>query len=92
MTDLSTAKTILNQIFAADRWALGAWGSREMVGLEAGVIMKVSGTKFKGKIEIQLDYNNDTYTVRTYKANKVSSEMTDVYAEQLVPVLDSVIG
>ncbi len=88
------ATTILQQIKAADRWALGSWGSREMVALDRGVQFRVSGSKLRGKIRIVLN-GMDTYDLTSYRLRNhdavVVQEFTDIYCDQLVAILDSMI-
>jgi len=94
MSDLTIAKTIVSQIIALDKWALGAWGVSEKIGTDEGLYMKVRGPKFKGRVAIMLDFASDTYTVTTYKRDNTSviEEIKDVHAEELINLLDRIIG
>ena len=90
-------ETILKQIRSIDKWALGAWGARELKGSNETLYFRVNGTKLKaGWIEITLDRGTDTYTVKgLYQYNmeiKTRKEFTDVYCENLVQVIDSIVG
>jgi hypothetical protein len=94
------AKTIIEQIRATDRWAMGAWGSREFVILDAtnkrlgGLMFRVSGSKLRGKVQIELSpldtYNVTTYRFRNHEAHVVS-EATDIYDDQLASVVDGMV-
>ena len=92
------ADTIRQQIRAIDPWALMAYGATNLMVLNenqmyrGGLSMKVRGQRFKGVLEIQLMYN-DTYRVRTYnqKLDRVKDEVSDVYCDMLVSVLDDLV-
>jgi len=100
-------KTILRQIKALDRLALGAWGAREFLTSEAetipsgigkvrgGLQMKVNGSKHRGWLYIWLT-PKDTYTVATAKVGgldwKPKKVFKDVYAEDLVKFIDDMVG
>lgn len=97
------AQTIIAQIKASDRWALSAYGAREFVILSqddkinGGVMFRVNGINVKGKVRIELKYN-DTYTIKFYKIRRkkgeyvptvtLLKEFDDVYCDQLVQILD----
>ena len=90
-------ETILQQIRAIDKWALGAWGAREMKASGATLIFRVNGTKLKrGWIEVAYNEGPDTYTVTgLYRTNleiKTRASISDVYCENLVQVIDSIVG
>lgn len=90
-------ETILKQIRSLDKWALGAWGAREIKGSKNSLYFRVNGTKLKyGWIEVEYVEGLDTYTVRgLQRANyeiKTRKEFTDVYCENLVQVIDSIVG
>ena len=64
-----------------------------------GLQMDVRGPKHKGRIIISLNHSTDTYdifalTIRmgTQVSFKVKAHESDVYAEDLVRILDSIIG
>ncbi len=90
-------ETILSQIKSLDKWALGAWGAREFKGSNDTLFFRINGTKLKaGWIEVVLNRGTDTYTVRgIYQYDmkiKVRKEFNDVYCENLVQVIDSIVG
>lgn len=86
------ARTILNQINALDFWARARWGWKQSLALGPDV----AGIQFnctKGiKIRVVLDAS-DTYSIEigrlrgaTYRKH---AELSDVYAEDLVRIIDS---
>lgn len=94
---MSVQQTILDQIKATDRWALGAWGARQLKAYGTTLAFRVNGTKFKrGWIEVEYVEGLDTYTVRAiqiYKAErKVKKEVDNVYCDMLVSVIDGIVG
>ena len=96
-TDLTIAKTILDQIKTIDPRALWAWGSKQYVGNENSVSFKVGGmTRWKGTVQITLN-GRDLYDVRFFKLGRklnVKEDVTvdDVFAEDLVNVIDEKVG
>lgn len=95
-TDLTVARTILGQIKQLDPRALMAWGAKDFVGSSDSIQFKVGGmTRWKGKVIIRLN-GSDLYDVRFFRSRgtKVTEDVTkpDIYAEDLVRVLDEKIG
>tara|TARA_Y100000034_G_C6762785_1_gene339841 strand:- start:155 stop:787 length:633 start_codon:yes stop_codon:yes gene_type:complete len=72
------ADTILRQIRAMDRWAIGAWGAKNVFAFKKGVHfgltkavgpgiqMDVRGSKHKGRVLIGLDEGRDLYDIVLY--------------------------
>ena len=95
---MTVADTILSQIRAMDYWAMGAWGAYSLSKSPDALYMRVKGPRFTGKIGVHYHYPSDTYIVRAYSRNddtgeaEVVEEWKDVFAEDLVPVLDAIIG
>jgi hypothetical protein len=92
---MSVAKTILDQIQAIDRRAIWAWGGKDFVNVGDGVQFKVGGmAKFKGHVLIKLNAS-DLYDIEFYKiragAVKTVAKEADVYAEDLVRIIDAVV-
>lgn len=95
---MGIARTIIEQIKYADKWALMAYGSTNFVALpeskefQGGVQFQVNGFHFKGTVRIQLKWI-DTYTITFIgkKAN-VIKEVEDVYCDMLVDILDWIEG
>lgn len=100
---MNVAQTIIDQIKAMDRMALMAWGARGFVGGKVdgdndGVMFKVNGTKTKrgSKIMVVLNEGKDLYEVKLFHIYKMTVKYdateTDVYAEDLVEIIDSMVG
>ena len=97
MTTATIQDTILDQIKSIDPLALMAWGARDLKASGTSLYMRVNGPKFKrGWIEVELDEGLDLYVVRAiqmYKfERKIKKELTQVYAEDLVRIIDSIVG
>lgn len=100
------ATTILDQIRATDRMALGAWGTRNLTIMPAGKVgedgyqrggvqFKVNGGKLgHGIVKVRL-MGNDTYTVETGKVRlgewKEKGRKSDIYAEDLMRTIDHMV-
>jgi hypothetical protein len=86
---------IIQQIKALDKNALMAYGARNYVSLKDGIQFDVKGSKHKGRIIIRLNsqdlYDIEAGTIRMFNY-KVVKQVSDVSVENLVSVLDSIIG
>jgi hypothetical protein len=94
---MSIAKTIVEQIRYMDRWALGAWGAKNMMALPKGLSFKTTGAvKWKGTVTVTLDEGKDLYVVKFTRLRKlqviVDKIVEDVFVEDLVSVIDSKVG
>ena len=97
---LRIAKTIQSQIVAQSPTSLMSYGAKDFVALtetdkrHGGFQFRTNGLKHKGLVLINLMFN-DTYTVETVKIRKgevkVCDSYDDVYADQLIEVLDHMI-
>lgn len=97
---LEIANTIKHQITAQSPMSLMSYAARDFVALNetnkrhGGLQFKVSGYKHKGLVLINLAFN-DTYTIECVKIRKgsvtICNVLKDVYAGQLIQVLDSFI-
>jgi len=90
------ADTILKQIVAIDPTALFAWGVRQTYVGESSLTLKTTGmVKWKGYVEITLN-GNDLYNIRYFcirKSNIVEVlTQSDVFVEDLVRMIDSIVG
>ena len=99
------AETIVQQIRAIDRNALMAWGYKPLHCNEKGLTFQVSGPKFKGRIQVDLN-GRDLYDVKAIKITKkkdknfgvfmpvakTHKEVGDVFVESLVSVIDGIVG
>ena len=97
---IEIANTIKHQINAQSSMALMSYGARDFVALNqtdtkhGGLQFRTSGYKHKGLVMISLMFN-DTYKVETVKIRKgevkVCDSYDDVYADQLIQVLDQMV-
>lgn len=94
---MSVAKIILGQIKALDKWALGAWGAKDLVAMNDGLKFKTSGmVRWKGYVYVKYDEGQDLYNVifgriRKYEW-KVDKQVDGVFVEDLVEVINSQVG
>lgn len=95
---MEIAKTIIEQIKYADKWALMAYGSSNFLALpeskeyQGGLEFQVNGFHHKGTVRIQLKWI-DTYTISFIsKKGEVVKEVEDVYCDMLVDILDWIEG
>ena len=93
---MNTAKTILSYINSTDPRAVWAWGAKDFVALPDGLQFRTGGlAKFKGLIHIKYNHGTDLYDIEFLKIKKglpvVVASTSDVYADMLVDVVDSVV-
>ena len=97
MTDMTIAKTILQQIKTIDPWAMSAWGADNLVAKEDALQFKTTGmTPWKGIVTVRYIAGADHYDVefgqiRKYEY-KVRNLVEGVYAPELVDVIDNYVG
>lgn len=94
---MTIAQTILSQIRTIDPRATWAWGAKEFVDMRDGLKFKTSGmVKWKGYVYIKYNEGTDLYDIEFFRIHnmKVANdrEYRDVYAEDLVRIIDSVVG
>jgi hypothetical protein len=94
---MSIAQTILSQIKTIDPRATWAWGAKELVNMGDGLKFKTSGmVKWKGQVYIKYNEGSDLYDIEFFRirgANvKYDKQVSDVFAEDLVNIIDSVVG
>lgn len=95
---LEIARTIVNQIKYADKWALGAWKCQNLVALPeskefaGGLRFKVNGLKFKGYVAIELRWVDDYTITFINKQKQVVKELKGIYCDQLVECIDWIEG
>lgn len=94
---MNTAQTILSQIKTIDAWALCAWGAKDFVVMEDGLKFKTSGmTPWKGHVYVKYNPVPDLYEVQFFRLRKSQIKMDkvveDVYAEDLVRIIDGFVG
>lgn len=94
---MTIAKTILSQIKTIDPRATWAWGANELVDMGDGLKFKTSGmVKWKGHVYIKYNGATDLYDISFFRirgANvKYDTVTSDIFAEDLVRVIDEVVG
>ena len=93
---MTVAKIILSQIKTLSPWALPAWGAKNLIDLGTGLQFTSSGmVKNKGIIQIKLN-GSDLYDVTFGKVRKFKykelKKVTDVFVEDLIGVIDEMVG
>lgn len=94
---MNVAQTILSQIKTLDPMALPAWGAKDLLNMGDGLKFKTSGmTPYKGYVYIKYKPVPDLYEVQFFRFRKMEVKMDktveDVYAEDLVSVIDNFVG
>lgn len=94
---MTLAQTILYQIKTLDPMALFAWGAKNLVSMEDGLKFQTSGmTPWKGHVYVKYVYGRDLYEVQFFRIRKGEIKMDevieDVYAEDLVRMIDGFVG
>ena len=91
---MEIANTIINQINAIDRFALGAYGANNFIAYEeserydGGLSFDVNGLNFQGKVYVMLNWL-DEYEIQFVDENQTTvKEVKGVYCDMLVDVLD----
>lgn len=97
LTEASVGETILKQIKSLDKFALPSWGAKNFVKFDEGIQFDVRGSKFKGRVIIAYDKRSDTYTIQLGRVTKdldwkVKDEIRNVFAGDLVNILDQHVG
>lgn len=94
---MTVAKTILSQIKTIDPMATFAWGAKDFVNMGDGLKFKTSGmVKWKGQVYVKYNHGTDLYDVDFFRIRssevKYDKKLTDIFAEDLVNIIDSVVG
>jgi hypothetical protein len=94
---MNIAQTILSQIKTIDAWALSAWGAEDLIAMHDGLKFKTSGmTPWKGHVYIRYNPVPDLYEVQFFRVRnaKIINDniVKDVYAPELVSVIDKFVG
>ncbi len=94
---MNTAQTILSQIKIIDPRALMAWGAKDLMNMGDGLKFKTSGmTPWKGYVYIKYNEGQDLYEIQFFRFRKMEpifdKVVTEVYAEDLVDVIDGFVG
>ena len=94
---MSVAQTILSQIKTLDWSAMIAWGAKDLVDMSEGLKFKTSGmVKWKGYVYVKYNEGNDLYDIDFFRVRGVDvkyvKQAKGIYAEDLVWVIDGVVG
>lgn len=94
---MTIAQNILSQIKAVDPDAAWAWGAKELVNMDDGLKFKTTGmVKWKGYVYIKYNNGTDLYDIEFFRIRnfeiKCDKGVTDIYAEDLVRVIDEMVG
>lgn len=94
---MTIAQTILSQIKTIDPMATFAWGAKDLVNMGDGLKFKTTGmVKWKGYVYVKYNQGTDLYDIDFFRIRnfevKNDKQMRDVFAEDLVNIIDSVVG
>lgn len=94
---MTIAQNILSQIEAVDPDAVWVWGAKELVNMDDGLKFKTTGmVKWKGYVYIKYNRGTDLYDIEFFRIRnfeiKCDKGVTDIYAEDLVSVIDEMVG
>jgi hypothetical protein len=94
---MTIAKIIHTQLKQLDQMALWAWGTKDLVAMNDGLKFKTSGSvKWKGFFYIKYDEVQDLYNIDFFKICKMeivySEQLEGVFAEDMVRLIDEVVG
>lgn len=94
---MSIARTILEQIKTIDPRATWAWGAKELVNMGDGLKFKTTGmVKWKGYVYVKYNEGTDLYDIQFFRvrsaAVKIDQKICNVFAEDLVRIIDTVVG
>ena len=95
---MEIAKTVLEQIKYADKWALGAWAAKNFAAVSeskefaGGLEFQVNGRIHKGWVTIKLRWVDDYTITFINKKREVVKVVEGVYCDMLVEIIDWVEG
>lgn len=95
---MEIAKTILEQIQYADRYAIWAWGATNYVELleseefQGGLEFQVNGLSHKGWVKVCLRWVDDYTIVFINKKREVVKTTEGIYCDMLVLAIDWIEG
>ncbi len=94
---MNTAQIILSQIKRLDPMATFAWGAKDLINMGDGVKFKSTGmVKWKGYVYIKYDEGQDLYNIDFFQIRKMeikyTKQLKGVFAEELVLLIDEVVG
>lgn len=68
-----------------------SWGFHSPIAVENGLKFITDGRLHQGWVEVKYDDGADLFRVRTLKDGAVKEEVSDVYLESLVYVIDKMV-
>jgi hypothetical protein len=94
---MNIAQIILTQIKTLDPMAMFAWGAKDLVNMGDGLKFKTSGmTPYKGQVYIKYNEGRDLYEIQFFRIRNAELKMDkiveDVYAEDMVGIIDNFVG
>jgi hypothetical protein len=84
---LEIANTIRKQLCSLGQVKVWSWGANGWLAIPNGLLFKVQGFLFKGKVAITL--KNDTYTIQLIKGQKIIKEFTEIFFDEMVDLIDT---
>ena len=96
-SDMTIAQTILSQIKTIDPMAMPAWGAKDLMDMGDGLKFKSTGMcRWKGQVYVRYNRGADAYDIEFFRVRagtvKVDKVVNDVYAPELVSVIDAQVG
>lgn len=94
---MTIQQTIISQIRAIDPMATFAWGAKDWAATPNGLRFKSSGiVRWKGIVNVEYNDGSDLYDLEFFRirGGKVfmDDKVSDVFAEDLVRIIDSQVG
>jgi hypothetical protein len=94
---MNASQEILYVIKTLDPWAMGAWGAENLTDMGDGLKFQTTGmTPWKGHVYIKYVYGRDLYEIQFFRIRKAEIKMAkvieDVYAEDLVRLINDFVG
>lgn len=94
---MKIAQTILSQIKTLDPRAMMAWGAKDLISMGDGLKFKTSGlSRWKGYVYIKYIESADLYQIQFFRFRKMEvkydSVVNNVFAEDLVDIIDRQVG
>jgi hypothetical protein len=92
--NMEIARIILEQIKAIDPWALGAYGTQNLISLPesidyaGGLSFSVNGLNHQGTVFIHLKWTDEYKIVFVSNEGVIVKEVDGVYCDMLIEVLD----
>ena len=96
LTEAKVADTIYKQIQALDRFAFPSWAAKNFMSGDNYLQFDVRGAKHKGRVMVYYDKGRDLYDIEFGNVRKlewkVKKKIRQVFAQDLVNILDQHIG